>query len=183
MAARMLEAPWGLAIEMPIAQIFVFKHPQEFLELWRGRRGTDCAEHPLLHTGLCYGTCPRHVGLAEPAVATSVCHSQPVSPELINKTSGVILAPGPGLSPGAQSGSFSVSRVHCGSPAENRTRIEPGAHLRRAAQRDSSHQRPGPSMALSNPAPGGTKARSEEKPGGQAGEGGGGPGRGGGRAG
>lgn len=64
---------------------------------------------PVLHTGLHCGTSPRHVGLVEPAVPTSVCHSHPVPPELINKTSGVILAPGTGLSPRAQSGSFSVS--------------------------------------------------------------------------
>lgn len=85
---------------------FYFKTPsRSFFPALRGMlKHRHCRASPAPH-----GISPRHVGLAEPAVATSACHSHPVPPELINKTSGVILAPGTGLSPGAQSSSFSVS--------------------------------------------------------------------------
>lgn len=88
---------------------FYFKTPSAGFPALDGMpRPRHCRASPL-HTGPCSGAGPRHVGLAEPAVATSVCHSLPVPPELINKTSGVILALGTGLSPRAQSCSFSVS--------------------------------------------------------------------------
>lgn len=106
-----LKAAWGLAVEMPIAQILLFisKHPAAgFPALDRMLRPRHRRASPL-HTGPPCRAGPRHVGLVEPAVATSVCHSLSVPLELINKTSGVILAPGTGLSPRAQSCSFSVS--------------------------------------------------------------------------
>ena len=106
-----LKAAWDSAVEMPTARIllFILKHP---LGVFPALDGMPRPGHPRA-SPLCTGPpCkagPRHVGPAEPAVATSVCHSLPVPPELINKTSGVILAPGTGPSPGAQSCSFSVS--------------------------------------------------------------------------
>lgn len=119
-AGRMLAAECCLGLSrqdpsfppgMPIAQILLFtlKHPPAGFPALDGMQNRDTPEHPpTLHGTPLWGS-PRHVRPAEPAVTTSVCHSLPVPPELINKTSGVILAPGTGLSPGAQSCSFSVS--------------------------------------------------------------------------
>lgn len=99
---------------MPIAQnvTFYFKHvPAVFPALDGMLRPRHPRASPLC-MGPCCGAGPSHIRPAELAVATSVCQSLPVPPELINKTSGVILAPGTGLSPGAQSCSFSVSPQH-----------------------------------------------------------------------
>ena len=56
-----------------------------------------------------HGTGPRHDGQQSQLCQHLYAAHSPSTPELINKTSGVLLAPGTALSPGAQSCSFSVS--------------------------------------------------------------------------